>query len=66
MHRLIFTAGALDDVLSARSWYEGQREGLGLAFERSLEAILEKIRRLPMSGKPIAEPFRRAMLRRFP
>ena len=66
MRRLILTPGAFDDVRSAKRWYDSQREGLGITFESALEATLERIRRMPQTGKPIQPPFRRATLRRFP
>jgi len=66
MRDLTFTAGALDDAIAARCWYESKREGLGAEFENALEAALGRIRRSPEAGKPIDPPFRRVALRRFP
>ena len=66
MRDLTFTAGALDDSISAHCWYENKREGLGAEFDTALEAVLRRIRRSPETGKPIEPPFRRVTLRRFP
>ncbi|CAN5814307.1 type II toxin-antitoxin system RelE/ParE family toxin [soil metagenome] len=66
MRELILTPRAFDDVRSARRWYDSQREGLGTAFEDSLEAAFERIRRMPQAGRAIEPPFRHIPLRRFP
>jgi toxin ParE1/3/4 len=66
MRDLTFTPGALDDSIAARAWYESKREGLGAEFDNALEAALDRIHRLPETGKPIEPPFRRVALRRFP
>jgi toxin ParE1/3/4 len=60
------TPEAFDDLRSAWHWYEQQRSGLGSAFERSIDATLSRIQRLPLSCPVVLEPFRRAAVRRFP
>ena len=66
MRELVFIAEAFDDLRSARRWYEERRAGLGAAFERAVEAALERVRRMPQSGAEVAPPFRRMIVRRFP
>ena len=66
MRALVLTPRAFEDFRSARRWYDDQREGLGIAFESAFDAAVERIRRMPDSGKPTEAPFRHVALRRFP
>lgn len=61
-----FRAEAANEVVSARSWYDEQRAGLGDEFVVSLERILDLISRLPDAFPEIAANKRRALLPRFP
>jgi plasmid stabilization system protein ParE len=54
------------DVLSARRWYENQREGLGVAFEECLEEVFARIARMPELYEVALRDVRRGKLRRFP
>jgi plasmid stabilization system protein ParE len=51
----------LAEALEAKRWYEEQREGLGLEFERTLEAALASIERFPEMY-----PVRRCLMGQFP
>lgn len=66
MRDLILTPEAFDDLRAACRWYEEQRSGLGVAFERAVEACLLRVQRAPESCPEIAPPFRRAIVRRYP
>ena len=66
MRELVLTPEALDDIRATYRWYEEQREGLGAAFERSVEAALLMIQRHPESFQEVVAPFRRIVLRRYP
>jgi plasmid stabilization system protein ParE len=61
-----FRAEAANDVLSARSWYEEQRVGLGNEFAMSLEHIVDLLSAHPDAFPEIASGYRRALLPRFP
>ena len=66
MREIVLTPRALDDILAAKLWYEERRPGLGSSFERSIEAALMRMQRLPLSFPDLAPPFRRAIVKRFP
>lgn len=66
MYELVLTPEAFDDLRAARIWYEEQRSGLGAAFERSIEATLMRVLRLPESFPEMTAPFRRAIVKRYP
>jgi len=66
MRDLVLTPEAFDDLHAACHWYEEQRSGLGLAFERAIEACLLRMQRMPESCPEVAPPFRRAIVRRYP
>ena len=51
-----FRSEAAEDVLTARLWYDGQRDGLGEEF----------VSHLPDAFPEIAVGHRRALLHRFP
>lgn len=54
------------DVSDAASWYEEQRDGLGLEFLHELDSILQRIVQVPLQFPVIENEARRALLRRFP
>jgi plasmid stabilization system protein ParE len=54
------------EIYTAVAFYEERRQGLGLQFLLSLDAVFERIRRQPRAFPVIDGSVRRAMLRRFP
>jgi plasmid stabilization system protein ParE len=54
------------DLVTARDWYERQREGLGAAFLLCVEEVLERIGRTPEMYTAVYDDVRRALTRRFP
>jgi plasmid stabilization system protein ParE len=63
---MIIRAEAEADLISARTWYERQREGLGAAFLLCVEEVLERIGRTPELYPIVYRDIRRALTRRFP
>ena len=57
---------AEQEVYEAFRWYERQRPGLGFDFLLALDAVLERLRRLPEGHEIVALRTRKALLRRFP
>lgn len=64
--RVRFRLEAAEDVTGARTWYDGQRDGLGDAFAVSLEDVVKLIAEFPEAFPEIAAGHRRAHLHRFP
>ncbi len=64
--KTVFRSAALEDVRSARDWYEERRPSLGAAFVQRLEACIAQIERNPEIGPAVDEHTRRTQLRRFP
>ena len=64
--RVRFRLEAAEDVTGARTWYDGQRDGLGDAFAASLEDVVKLIAEFPEAFPEIAAGHRRAHLHRFP
>jgi plasmid stabilization system protein ParE len=63
---MIIRPEAEADLVSARDWYERQREGLGAAFLLCVEEVLEHIGRTPEMYTAVYRDVRRALTRRFP
>ena len=61
-----FRTEAVEDVFSARSWYDQQLAGLGDQFVAALEGVVQLISELPDAFPEIAVGHRRALLGRFP
>ncbi len=61
-----FQHEARREIIAALTWYEEQREGLGLGFLLALEATLERAHRLPLAHELVAKRTRKALVRRFP
>ena len=57
---------ATQDVVEAALWYDGQREGLGVAFQDAVMAALERIDESPTRFPIVYGSYRRYSLRRFP
>lgn len=54
------------DVSSAFSWYEEQREGLGREFLISLDAVFRRLQQSPEIHAKTYKETRQTLLRRFP
>ena len=63
---MIIRPEAEADLVSARAWYERQREGLGAALVLCVEEVLERIGRTPEMYTAVYHDIRRALTRRFP
>lgn len=66
MRRLVFSTEAAADIKAAYRWYEAQQVGLGREFRVAVEATTSRIQRAPERFRIASEPFRRALIRRFP
>ncbi|MDX2023473.1 MAG: type II toxin-antitoxin system RelE/ParE family toxin [Deltaproteobacteria bacterium] len=66
MNQLIVRAAAEQDVRAIREWYEGEEEGLGAQFLAELDAVVDRLRRIPGQFPEVRKGLRRALLRRFP
>ncbi|NOT00577.1 MAG: type II toxin-antitoxin system RelE/ParE family toxin [Phycisphaerales bacterium] len=64
--RLEILPQALGDIVDARHWYEDQRPGLGIEFERTIEAALVGIERFPKLYPQVVGDIWRCFLGRFP
>lgn len=65
-YRLIISAAAENDILSAMLWYEAQREGLSLDFELSLDAAFSYLERSPQLFQTKYKEARVIYLDKFP
>ena len=63
---LVLTPDAEADLAEIRTWYDGQRTGLGGRWILSLEATLGRILFAPLSAAEVSRGVRRAAVRRFP
>jgi hypothetical protein len=64
-YKVVVSAEVNSQILSASAFYEGIKEGLGEAFEREIERVLDLIGRSPnMYPKEFAD-VRKAYLARF-
>ena len=63
---MIIRPEAEADVVTARAWYERQREGLRAAFLLCVEEVLDHIDRTPALYPVVYQEVRRAFTRRFP
>ncbi len=57
---------ARDEYVEAFVWYEQQRAGLGLEFEREFEKLLQAISETPKRFAPFDDEIRQGRLKRFP
>lgn len=64
--RLRYTERAKNDLELAFTWYENQRQGLGLEFLDCVEASIATIMQMSLLFAEHHQPFRRALIRRFP
>lgn len=54
------------EVQETFDYYEQKSKGLGLEFMRSLDAVMQSIKRNPLSYQKIYKKTRRVLLRKFP
>ena len=71
MKRLRIDPAAQTELRSAISWYQTQREGLGLEFHQEVKRLLALLPRQPEMGQVVPNLkldflVRRVLLRRFP
>lgn len=66
MHRVVFRASALEQVVKAKAWYDRQRSGLGAEFARSLESAVARVARNPFAAPIVHHEVRRTLVKRFP
>lgn len=69
--KLRIHAEAAEEAIEAAAWYENERPGLGVEFERAVDAALDLLEEgiVPLTllnGKAGARGIKRLMLRRFP
>jgi len=64
--RIIFSVEAELDLLEAFTWYELQRDGLGLELEKTLDDRLRQIADNPLTAQVRHRNVRVAFLSRFP
>lgn len=64
--RVLFRPQAEAELLEARAWYDGRREGLGAVFAAAVESTIDRISENPLAYSRIRGDTRRAVLRRFP
>jgi len=60
------TSAASADMVSAREWYEQKQVGLGAAFVRAVDGVLDGVGRRPDLFPPAHRGLRRVLTRRFP
>ncbi len=71
MRALRIHEAAVDEAVEAAAWYEKERPGLGVEFERALDAALDLVEEevVPLTSMPGLAGTRgvkRLVLRRFP
>lgn len=65
-YEIIVRPEAQSEVQEAFSYYEEKSEGLGFEFMRSLDAVLQSVKRNPFAYQTIYRESRRVLLRKFP
>lgn len=71
MRRLRIHAAAANEAAEAAAWYERERPGLGVEFERAIDRALDLLEEdlvplVTMPGATGARGLKRLVLRRFP
>ncbi len=66
MAKIIYAPEAVAEIREAADYYENCREGLGQAFLRSVESIVEEISSDPLRWRKVKGRFRRTLVERFP
>ena len=61
MVKVTIIEAAAEEASEAAAWYESQRPGLGVEFERAVDAALDLLEEeiVPLTVWPIAVPFHR-------
>ena len=65
-YRLVVRRQAKADIREAARWYEGERTGLGRAFVRQIDALLDRVHSNPMQYQVVHREVRRAIPHQFP
>jgi plasmid stabilization system protein ParE len=63
---LVINPEAEHDLDEAKSWYNGQRAGLGDDFLECVDEALDQIRQWPKLSRKVFGDLRRKLVRRFP
>jgi toxin ParE1/3/4 len=63
---LVFHPDVQPEIDEAYRWYEQHRPGLGDDFLAAVEAVLDRISKLPQLHQAVFQDIRRGVLRRFP
>lgn len=63
---LLILAAAERDISEAFAWYENRQSGLGFDFLRAVDARIHSVGRTPELCGFIENPYRSAIVRRFP
>ncbi len=66
MKRVQLSAMALDDLWSARDWYEERTHGLGVRFVATVDGVFAEIARGPLLFPVVYDDVRRALAGPFP
>lgn len=64
--KLVFLAGAKQDLFEAARWYEDRGDGLGDELLNEVEAALKRLKQFPGMGPETLSGYRRCFVRRFP
>jgi len=64
--RILYVPEIIDDLASARDWYESRADGLGEEFVRMAYAAFGELSEFPEKYEAVFGVFRRALMRRFP
>lgn len=65
-YEILLRPEAEADISESYRWYEGQVEGLGEEFLRTVDASISIIQRNPSVYAPVHKDVRRALVRKFP
>ena len=68
MTPIVLRPQAIEDLRSAKRYYDDQRPGLGNELRDALDIVFERLRAFPRGAAPVAglPGVRRALVRRFP
>ena len=61
-----FLPEAREEFDSAIEWYENRKKGLGVAFRRAIDQVVERIAANPRIHAIVYQDVRKAVVRRFP
>ncbi|MCU0394183.1 MAG: type II toxin-antitoxin system RelE/ParE family toxin [Thermoflexibacter sp.] len=65
-YKVIVSAGADMDITDIVSWYEIQKEGLGLSFYLRFDEVLMLLKQNPFLYQEVLLKFRRALTQPYP